>query len=276
MAKFDRRKARRSMLLRNTILGGLPPSGDQTLTAQWDFTMSGLTGIKGPTLTFTRDSNAMFWNSDQELRFAQHNYMEETDDLTATSTVESGGSLADNGDESFRYTTSGTSNNRWRQNTSIAVEAGRAFFATVKCKDVSGDNNLVAIEVEDSGNASNSIRQWYNLNTGAVAGNADSGTGNTLDTEISGPDADGFYTIKVAGELTSATTDYITSFWITSGDTSFVCISGGTTDFKEPQFGFGQNYLDYLENTGTSPLYDQPRFDHDPQDRDWETRYHRL
>ena len=72
MAKFDRRKARRSMLLRNTILGGLPPSGDQTLTAQWDFTMSGLTGIKGPTLTFTRDSNAMFWNSDQQLQYAPH------------------------------------------------------------------------------------------------------------------------------------------------------------------------------------------------------------
>ena len=226
--------------------------------------MSGLTGIKGPTLTFTRDSNAMFWNSSQQLRFAQHNYMEETDDLTAASTIESLGSFADNGDGSFRYTTSTTANNRWRQNTAIAVEAGRDFFVTVKCKDVSGDNNFVAIEVEDSGNSSNSIRQWYDLSDGTVGANADSGTGNTLDTEVSGPDADGFYTIKVAGELTSATTNYITSCWITSADASFSCVDSGTTDFKEPQMGFGQSYLDYLENTGTSPLYDQPRFDHDP------------
>ena len=241
--------------------------GDPALTAQWDFAMGpSLQGRKGPTLTFTRNSNATLWNSSQELRFAQHNYMEETDDLTAASTIESVGSFADNGDGSFRFTTSGTANNRWRQETAIAVEAGRAFFVTVKCKDVSGDNNFVAIEVEDSGNTSNSIRQWYDISNGTVSSNADTGTGNTLDTEVSGPDADGFYTIKVAGELTSATTNYNVMCWITSAGGSFACVGSGTTDFKEPQFGYGQSYLDYLENTGTAPLYDQPRFDHDPSD----------
>jgi hypothetical protein len=245
---------------------GIPEmgGGDPSLTLRQNFLLTTASTIDqakitGPTLTFTRASNGKVWNESGVLQYAPNNELENSKLGTRTGDLPSGwvwqvetGSVVWTDPGSYSQGVFSVSSTRQTLQNAVTVVASTTYtaFAYITESAITAENEVILITVGSNGTDGDITHSdWVSL--GGVAGWYAVGFTMGADTDV---------TLRIGAGGTAPATGTVTISrpGIVKGLLPGVGVNVPAKLSGEPLGRW------IGTDDGDEPLYDHPRFDHDP------------
>ncbi len=248
------------------MIGPSHLAGDPTLTLHYPFSERlSLTPRKGPTLTFTRASNATMFDSAGTLVFAPHNLALQSDDFATTWTLNNltatDGATSPAGDTTADTLDEGSGGTTHRAFQSIAITPGATFTFSVFVKNV--DRQFVLVSF---GSGVNTLGVAVDLSLGTITQSLAVGTA-TIDSSSIQDVGNGWFRVSVTGDVPGTTPLFPVISLSNKGtglvDMSSYGYSGSNKTIQAWGAQLNQGSLQDYSATTTAAFYG-PRFTHDP------------